>query len=56
VLVTYARPEAAMRLVRLWETATGQSLRIDVSSIMAVCGNAVVDLHESVHQHFLWLP
>lgn len=47
VLVTYARPEAAMRLVRLWETATGQSLRIDVSSIMAVCGNAVVKTYMS---------
>jgi uncharacterized protein (DUF169 family) len=42
VLVTYARPEAAMRLVRLWETATGHSLRVDISSIMGVCGNAVV--------------
>jgi uncharacterized protein (DUF169 family) len=42
VLVTYAKPEAAMRLVRRWETATGHSLRADVSSIMAVCGNAVV--------------
>jgi uncharacterized protein (DUF169 family) len=42
VLVTYVRPEAAMRLVRLWETATGHSLHVDVSSIMAVCGNAVV--------------
>jgi uncharacterized protein (DUF169 family) len=42
VLVTYVRPEAAMRLIRLWETATGHSLHVDVSSIMAVCGNAVV--------------
>lgn len=42
VLVTYLRPEAAMRLVRLWETATGHSLHADISSIMAVCGNAVV--------------
>jgi uncharacterized protein (DUF169 family) len=47
VLVTYARPEAAMRLVRRWETATGRSLRADVSSIMAVCGNAVVKAHMS---------
>lgn len=47
VLVTYARPEAAMRLVRLWETATGHSLRADVSSIMAVCGNAVVKAYMS---------
>jgi uncharacterized protein (DUF169 family) len=42
VLVTYVRPEAAMRLVRLWETATGHSLSVGISSIMAVCGNAVV--------------
>jgi uncharacterized protein (DUF169 family) len=42
VLVTYVQPEAAMRLVRLWETTMGHNLRVDVSSIMAVCGNAVV--------------
>jgi len=47
VLVTYARPEAAMRLVRLWETATGNSLRVDISSIMGVCGNAVVKAYKS---------
>ncbi len=47
VLVTYVRPEAAMRLVRLWETATGHSLHADISSIMAVCGNAVVKAHVS---------
>jgi len=47
VLITYARPEAAMRLVRLWETATGNSLRVDVSSIMGVCGNAVVKAYMS---------
>ncbi len=42
VLVTYAKPEAAMRLVRLWETIMGHNLRVTISSIMAVCGNAVV--------------
>jgi len=47
VLVTYARPEAAMRLVRRWETATGHSLHVDVSSIMGVCGNAVVKAYMS---------
>jgi len=47
VLITYARPEAAMRLVRLWETATGNSLRVDVSSIMGVCGNAVVKAYKN---------
>jgi uncharacterized protein (DUF169 family) len=47
VLVTYARPEAAMRLVRLWETVMSRSLHVDVSSIMAVCGNAVVKAYMS---------
>jgi len=47
VLVTYARPEAAMRLVRLWETATGHSLHADISSVMGVCGNAVVKAYMS---------
>lgn len=47
VLVTYVRPEAAMRLVRAWETATGHSLHADISSIMAVCGNAVVKAYTS---------
>jgi uncharacterized protein (DUF169 family) len=47
VLVTYVQPEAGMRLVRFWETATGRSLSVDISSIMAVCGNAVVKAHVS---------
>lgn len=47
VLVTYVRPEAAMRLVRFWETATGYSLHVHISSIMAVCGNAVVKAYMS---------
>jgi uncharacterized protein (DUF169 family) len=47
VLVTYARPEAAMRLVRLWETTTGYGLHVHISSIMAVCGNAVVRAYMS---------
>ena len=47
VLVTYVRPEATMRLIRLWETATGHCLHTDISSIMAVCGNAVVKAHTS---------
>jgi uncharacterized protein (DUF169 family) len=47
VLVTYVRPEAAMRLIRLWETAMGHSLHAEISSIMAVCGNAVVKAHVS---------
>ncbi len=42
ILVAYVQPETAMRLVRVWETATGRNLRTDISTIMAVCGNAVV--------------
>lgn len=42
VLVAYVQPETAMRLIRWWETASGRSLHTDISSIMAVCGNAVV--------------
>ena len=42
VLVTYVQPKAAMRLVRLWEAIMGHTLRVAISSIMAVCGNAVV--------------
>ena len=42
VLVTYVQPETVMRLIRLWETVMGKSLRVEISSILAVCGNAVV--------------
>ena len=47
VWVTYAQPEAVVRVVRLWETAVGRSLAVMVSSFMAVCGNAVVRAHIS---------
>lgn len=47
VLITYVRPETAMWIVRSWETATGHSLQVDISSIMAVCGNAVVKAYAS---------
>ena len=47
VWVTYAQPEAVMRVVRLWETAVGTSLTVTVSGFMAVCGNAVVRAHTS---------
>lgn len=42
VLITYVRPEMAMWMVRSWEIAMGRGLQADISSIMAVCGNAVV--------------
>jgi uncharacterized protein (DUF169 family) len=39
--ISYAQPEAAMRLVRLWQQAKGSDLDIAASSIMAVCGSVV---------------
>lgn len=42
VLVAYVQPETAMRLIRWWEMVRGRSLHTDISSIMAVCGSAVV--------------
>jgi uncharacterized protein (DUF169 family) len=47
VLITYVRPETAMRIVRSWEIATSHGLQADISSIMAVCGNAVVKAYTS---------
>ena len=38
VIVSYAQPEAAMRLVYLWQKRNGIDLDVTISSIMAVCG------------------
>jgi uncharacterized protein (DUF169 family) len=42
VLVSYAQPEAAMRLIRTWQHVHGADLDIAASSVMAICGNVVV--------------
>jgi len=42
IIVSYARPDVTMRLVRLWQKITGTNLTLDVSTIMAVCGNVLV--------------
>ena len=41
IAVSYAQPEAAMRLVRLWQQLKGTDLDIAASSVMAVCGSVV---------------
>lgn len=45
ILVSYAQPEAAMRLVRLWQQVNGTDLDIAASSVMAVCGSVVARAH-----------
>ena len=45
IVVSYAQPEAAMRLVRLWQQVHGADLNIAASSVMAICGNVVARAH-----------
>jgi uncharacterized protein (DUF169 family) len=42
VMVCYAQPEAAMRLVRQWQIVYGTKLDIELSTVMSVCGSVVV--------------
>ena len=42
VLLSYAQPEAAMRLVRSWQHVYGADLHLEVSSMMAICGSVAV--------------
>jgi len=41
VVLSYAQPDVAMKLVRIWQKISGTDLTIDVSTVMAVCGNVV---------------
>jgi len=45
VFISYAQPEAAMKITRLWQRVYGQDLEIKTSSFMAVCGNVAVSAH-----------
>jgi uncharacterized protein (DUF169 family) len=45
IAISYAQPEAAMKLVRLWQQANGADLDIAASSVMAVCGSVVARAH-----------
>ncbi len=42
IVVSYAQPEAAMRLVRRWQQVYGTDLDLEASSVMAVCGSVAV--------------
>ncbi len=38
VVVSYAQPEATMRLISGWQKKSGMNLDVTISSVMAVCG------------------
>jgi len=45
--ISYAQPEAAMRLLRLWQQAKGTDLDMAASSVMSVCGSVVAKVHRT---------
>jgi uncharacterized protein (DUF169 family) len=47
IALSYAQPEAAMRLLRLWQQVKGTDLDIAASSVMAVCGSVVAKVQRS---------
>jgi uncharacterized protein (DUF169 family) len=47
IAVAYARPEIAMQVVRRWQGAFGVNLAVDLSTFMAICGNAVVACYKT---------
>jgi uncharacterized protein (DUF169 family) len=47
VAVAYVRPDVVMNLVRKWQAICGAPLESDMSTFMAICGNAVVAAHET---------
>ena len=42
VVLSYAQPVAAMKLIRRWQELNGTDLRINGSTVMAVCGSVAV--------------
>jgi len=42
IVISYAQPEAGMRLVRRWQQVYGTDLHLETSSVMAVCGSVAV--------------
>ena len=47
MVLSYAQPDVAMKLIRLWQKVSGIELTIDVSSIMAVCSNVVAKVYNT---------
>ena len=49
VVVSYAQPEAAMKLLRRWQRACGRDIDTRISSFMAICGNVAVKAYLTGH-------
>lgn len=47
VIVSYAQPQAAMRLLHTWQQANGKNPIIQLSSFMTVCGSVAVGAYLS---------
>jgi uncharacterized protein (DUF169 family) len=47
IVLSYAQPEVAMRLVRRWQQVYGTELSVKASGVMAVCGAVVVRAYKS---------
>ena len=47
LVLSYAQPDVAMKLIRLWQKVSGIELTINVSSIMAVCSNVVAKVYNT---------
>lgn len=49
VVVSYAPPEVAMNLIRVWQGVRERSLDVELSTFMAICGNVVVAAWKTRH-------
>ncbi len=46
VVVSYLRPNAAMKIIRRWQEVNGREIATKLSTFMAVCGGVVVKAHK----------
>jgi uncharacterized protein (DUF169 family) len=49
VVVSYAPPEVAMSLIRVWQGVRERSLDVELSTFMAICGNLVLAACRTPH-------
>ena len=49
VVLSYAQPEAAMKLLRQWQSVCGRDIGTRTSSFMAVCSNVAVKAYLTRH-------
>ena len=47
IVISYAQPEVAMRLVRRWQQVYGTVLSAEASGVMAVCGSVIVGTYKT---------